>query len=235
MAARFSPSRYFDIKSLQLAGLRLRMFLGLPNDFVGIGLVFTFLGLVAGLYFASQSMMSPDIGAARDALVLLLHAATFKFLTSITGIRPLSRAFMVAARRDGPLAGSPFRRCSFSSSGSCRSTQGTHCRWLVRRCQAPTSRRCAPFPEARTRPAMTTLDDTDSADDHGYFVPMIDMLAGVSLHSDHHAGGDVSLVSRDDFQKAGVMQAEISKITAQLDQARQLDATYLCCSRARWR
>jgi hypothetical protein len=86
IVAPFSPGRYFDVKALQFSGLRLRMFLGLPNDFVGIGLVFTFLGLVAGLYFASQSMMSADLNAAREALVLLLHAATFKFLTSITGI-----------------------------------------------------------------------------------------------------------------------------------------------------
>lgn len=86
VAAPFSPGRYFDLKALQFSGLRLRMFMGLPNDFVGIGLVFTFLGLVAGLYFASQSMMSKDLNAARDALELLLHAATFKFLTSITGI-----------------------------------------------------------------------------------------------------------------------------------------------------
>jgi hypothetical protein len=86
VSAPFSPGRYFDLKALQFSGLRLRMFMGLPNDFVGIGLVFTFLGLVAGLYFASQSMMSADLNAAREALVLLLHAATFKFLTSITGI-----------------------------------------------------------------------------------------------------------------------------------------------------
>jgi hypothetical protein len=86
IVAPFSPGRYFDLKALQFSGLRLRMFMGLPNDFVGIGLVFTFLGLVAGLYFASQSMMSADLNAAREALVLLLHAATFKFLTSITGI-----------------------------------------------------------------------------------------------------------------------------------------------------
>jgi hypothetical protein len=86
VAAPFSPGRYFDLKALQFSGLRLRMFMGLPNDFVGIGLVFTFLGLVAGLYFASKSMMSADLNAARGALELLLHAATFKFLTSITGI-----------------------------------------------------------------------------------------------------------------------------------------------------
>lgn len=81
-----APSRYLNMTGLEVSGLRLRFFLSLPNDFVGLGLMFTFLGLVAGLYFATQSMMSADLTQARSALVLLLHAATFKFLTSITGI-----------------------------------------------------------------------------------------------------------------------------------------------------
>ena len=82
----FPPSRYFDLKALELVGLRLRFFMQVPNDFVGVGLVFTFLGLVAGLYFAAKSMMSADLGSARSSLVMLLHAATFKFLTSSAGI-----------------------------------------------------------------------------------------------------------------------------------------------------
>jgi hypothetical protein len=86
IAAQVQPERYFNRRMLDYAGVRLRFFLGLPNDLVGLGLVFTFMGLVAGLYFASRSMMSPDLGVAREALVQLLHAATFKFLTSITGI-----------------------------------------------------------------------------------------------------------------------------------------------------
>lgn len=84
--SQFPPSRYFNMRMLENEGMRLRLFLGLPNDFVGLGLVFTFLGLVAGLYFASRSMMSQDLAVARLALTQLLHAATFKFLTSIVGI-----------------------------------------------------------------------------------------------------------------------------------------------------
>jgi hypothetical protein len=82
----YPPAQYFNLQMLERHGMRLRFFLGLPNDFVGLGLVFTFLGLVAGLYFASRSMMSADISEARTALTELLHAATFKFLTSIVGI-----------------------------------------------------------------------------------------------------------------------------------------------------
>lgn len=85
-ASPFSPSRYLNMRALEHAGLKLRFFLGMPNDFVGLGLIFTFLGLVAGLYFASKSMLSADLADARNSLTMLLHAATFKFLTSITGI-----------------------------------------------------------------------------------------------------------------------------------------------------
>jgi hypothetical protein len=86
LGSQFQPAVYFNLRMLEQAGVRLRWFMSVPNDFVGLGLVFTFLGLVAGLYFASRSMMSADLKTARDALVQLLHAATFKFLTSITGI-----------------------------------------------------------------------------------------------------------------------------------------------------
>jgi hypothetical protein len=85
-AALHQPSLYLNARSLERAGIRLRFLQGLANDFVGIGLVFTFLGLVAGLYFASRGMLAADLGSARVALVQLLHASTFKFLTSITGI-----------------------------------------------------------------------------------------------------------------------------------------------------
>lgn len=98
IVARFRPESYFDLGLLERSGVRLRFFLALPNDFVGLGLIFTFLGLVAGLYFATQSMMSADLGVARDALVQLLHAATFKFLTSVTGIG-LSLMLFWAQRR----------------------------------------------------------------------------------------------------------------------------------------
>ena len=83
--SRVRPQAYFSMHALE-RDLRLRVYFGLPNDFVGIGLVFTFMGLVAGIYFASRSMMSTDLAASRQALVQLLHAATFKFMTSITGI-----------------------------------------------------------------------------------------------------------------------------------------------------
>ncbi len=80
------PSERFSLSNIRLAGRSASAMRAFSGDFVGIGLVFTFLGLVAGLYFAGRSMLSADLGAAREALIQLLHASTFKFLTSIMGI-----------------------------------------------------------------------------------------------------------------------------------------------------
>jgi hypothetical protein len=80
------PSAYITLASLERSGLRLGLMQALPNYFVGLGLVMTFLGLIAGLYFASQGMRTADMAEARAALVHLLNSATFKFLTSVAGI-----------------------------------------------------------------------------------------------------------------------------------------------------
>jgi hypothetical protein len=59
----------------------------------------TFLGLIAGLWFASQGMRTADMIEARAALVHLLNSATFKFLTSVAGIAMslvVSLAFRIA-------------------------------------------------------------------------------------------------------------------------------------------
>lgn len=61
---------------------------------------------------------------------------------------------------------------------------------------------------------------------HSYFVPMIDMLAGVVFILVIMLAA-VSLVQRDDFKQAGAMQAEISKIAAELAKARQMEVTYI--------
>jgi hypothetical protein len=72
---------------------------------------------------------------------------------------------------------------------------------------------------------MSSLEVGDD-DSHGYFVPMIDMLAGVIFILIIMLAA-VSLVSRDDFHKAGEMQGEIKRIQAELDQARQEEKTYI--------
>ncbi len=50
------PHTYFNLESIVGSGLDLRSYLAFPGYFVGTGLVLTFMGLVAGLFFASQGM-----------------------------------------------------------------------------------------------------------------------------------------------------------------------------------
>ena len=71
---------------LTSAGVNLRFYTAVPNYLVGLGLLFTFMGLVAALYFASAGVVAPSIQEAQDALRDLLAAATFKFVTSIAGL-----------------------------------------------------------------------------------------------------------------------------------------------------
>jgi hypothetical protein len=68
------------------AGINLRFYTAVPNYLVGLGLLFTFVGLVAALYFASAGVAAANIQAAQAALGDLLAAATFKFVTSIAGL-----------------------------------------------------------------------------------------------------------------------------------------------------
>jgi hypothetical protein len=68
------------------AGINLRFYTAVPNYLVGLGLLFTFVGLVAALYFASAGVAAANIQEAQAALGDLLAAATFKFVTSIAGL-----------------------------------------------------------------------------------------------------------------------------------------------------
>lgn len=74
-----------DYLSRESCGLTFPIWRALPNYFVGVGLLCTFLGLVAALFFASKGV-GGDVDKAQDALGGLLEAATFKFLTSIAGL-----------------------------------------------------------------------------------------------------------------------------------------------------
>lgn len=91
------PSSFFSMHTLEAHGVNVRMFRPVPNYFVGAGLLFTFMGLVAGLYFASQGMKTANLNEARDALVRLMSASTLKFVTSIVGVGA-SLVFSIAVR-----------------------------------------------------------------------------------------------------------------------------------------
>jgi hypothetical protein len=71
-----------------------------------------------------------------------------------------------------------------------------------------------------------SFDTTGITDSHSYFVPMVDMLAGVVFILIIMLAS-VSLVSRTDFSVAIESQAEIKRIQVELERARQLDARYL--------
>jgi methyl-accepting chemotaxis protein len=78
------PSSYLNLGAIA-PELHLPFYQAVPNYFVGFGLLFTFLGLVAALHFASQGVAGKS-PAAQAALQDLLSAATFKFSTSIAGL-----------------------------------------------------------------------------------------------------------------------------------------------------
>jgi hypothetical protein len=61
---------------------------------------------------------------------------------------------------------------------------------------------------------------------HSYFVPMVDMLAGVIFILVILLAA-VSLVSRDEFPQVEAMQAEVQRIEAELAEARRMESTYL--------
>ncbi len=80
------PQAAFDDGLFARVGLNLRFYQAVPNMLVGIGLLFTFMGLVAALHFASEGVTAADVREAQGALRELLAAATFKFVTSIAGL-----------------------------------------------------------------------------------------------------------------------------------------------------
>lgn len=84
--ATIRPDRYFIPSHLAGAVVNLAMFKAVPNYLVGTGLLFTFIGLVAALYYAGLGVTAPDIQAAQASLKALLQSATFKFMTSIAGL-----------------------------------------------------------------------------------------------------------------------------------------------------
>jgi len=86
LGATRRPREDLNETILTSAGINLRFYTAVPNYLVGIGLLFTFMGLVAALYFASAGVAASSIQDAQASLRELLAAATFKFVTSIAGL-----------------------------------------------------------------------------------------------------------------------------------------------------
>jgi hypothetical protein len=85
------PQNYFNMSE---AGLRFPLYRAMPNLLVGIGLLLTFVGLVTALYFTTEALNSAhDLDASQEALKNLLHAASFKFYTSVAGLGRLNPSY----------------------------------------------------------------------------------------------------------------------------------------------
>lgn len=91
------PDEYLGLAGIESRAFPARFFAAAHGYFVGIGLLFTFIGLVAALKFAASGVTSTDVATAKEALNGLLSAASFKFMTSIAGLG-CSLFLSVAAR-----------------------------------------------------------------------------------------------------------------------------------------
>jgi hypothetical protein len=95
----FSPAaKAFTFEDIVPRQMNLALVDSIPNLLLGIGLLFTFMGLIAALYFASQGVAAASTEEAKRSLGDLLHAATFKFVTSLVGLF-CSMVFTVGERR----------------------------------------------------------------------------------------------------------------------------------------
>lgn len=79
-------SDYLNMENAKNSGLEFSFFHAMTDYFVGMGLVFTFLGLISALSFASAGLAADDPNETKRQFSFLLEAATFKFLTSVTGV-----------------------------------------------------------------------------------------------------------------------------------------------------
>ncbi|GIU46495.1 anti-phage ZorAB system protein ZorA [Shewanella algidipiscicola] len=80
------PQQFFSDQTIIRPHLDVRYFNSVPNKLTGLGILGTFLGLVAGIYLASSGIGSNDIDEAKEALSHLLDGASLAFLTSIAGL-----------------------------------------------------------------------------------------------------------------------------------------------------
>lgn len=78
------PHDYFNESSIVGTWINLRLLHAVPNYLVGLGLLFTFIGLIAAIHVAAGGLGSADGG--QQALKDLLQIASYKFFSSIAGL-----------------------------------------------------------------------------------------------------------------------------------------------------
>ena len=101
------PEHFFTPEKL---GMNFTAFRSLANYFVGVGLLLTFFGLAAALFFANKGITEGgDVVETQKSLQVLLNAATLKFMTSIAGLFSsivLSVSVLMASRHVSRLCAS---------------------------------------------------------------------------------------------------------------------------------
>jgi hypothetical protein len=84
------PSRRFSLYGLddqaRQASRHSTFLAAAPGYYTSVGLIVTFVGLVVALYFAAKGFRSGDLTEARLAIVQLLNASAFKFMTSVAAL-----------------------------------------------------------------------------------------------------------------------------------------------------
>lgn len=84
VAGEHDPADFFSV-TLMDRDHSMHWFRSLPNYLVGLGLCFTFLGIIIVIYQAANSL-GADADSTIGALRQLLYAASLKFVTSFTGV-----------------------------------------------------------------------------------------------------------------------------------------------------
>jgi hypothetical protein len=80
------PQSFVNISLAREKLFGLKMMGSIAGYFVGVGLLFTFVGIVLALAQAGEAAMSNNTEDMLDAMARLLHVASFKFATSIAGL-----------------------------------------------------------------------------------------------------------------------------------------------------
>lgn len=80
------PYSFFTEITIVKPFINLNYFNSIPNKLTGLGIMGTFLGLVAGIYLAASGITSNNMDEAKIALSHLLDGASLGFLTSIAGL-----------------------------------------------------------------------------------------------------------------------------------------------------
>ncbi|HFE39480.1 MAG TPA: hypothetical protein ENK06_13880 [Gammaproteobacteria bacterium] len=92
-------AQYFNESVVDSGNVDIRFISAIPGYLLSVGLLFTFIGLLLALNAAVELSQSGDIASSSLALQGLLGAASFKFLTSISGLFS-SILFSVALRKN---------------------------------------------------------------------------------------------------------------------------------------